>query len=356
MTLRRNRPLWLLAGLATPLLLLSACSSSGKTHPSVAASSSVAGTASSGAASSSVTGPASSGAATSSSALQPASGPASSAAPTSAASSTSACVGPWPCPAVVASVAALVPAADQSKTLTFALDPTYPPFSYYDTDGKTVIGLQADVGVAALRIAGIKFKVIGADFNGIVPGIQAAKYDMSSLNDTKARNAVVDFVDFYQSYTGLLVPNGNPQGLSINTLCGKAVAVQSTTQQMVQVAPSLSADCTKAGKAPLTLSSYTSGNDVDLALLSGRAVAALVEQANGAYIATQSQGKLQMVTGPTVAAHPIGLAVGKGSGLAPVLEAAIKQMMADGTYKQIFTKWNMQSLEISTVTINGATS
>ncbi|MCW3018600.1 MAG: extracellular solute-binding protein family 3, partial [Solirubrobacterales bacterium] len=46
----------------------------------------------------------------------------------------------------------------------------------------------------------------------------------------------------------------------------------------------------------------------------------------------------------------------KHSGMATPLLAALKQLMQNGTYTQILTKWGIQSGAISEAKLNGATS
>jgi polar amino acid transport system substrate-binding protein len=73
------------------------------------------------------------------------------------------------------------------------------------------------------------------------------------------------------------------------------------------------------------------------------------------YIVKQSNGQFQ-VTGQAFEVAPYGIALPKGNGMAKAVLAAVKQLIADGTYKQLLDKWGVQSGGITNPVINGATS
>src|SRR5581483_1293398 len=86
----------------------------------------------------------------------------------------------------VPKIAKLVPAKIRHKgTLKVASDATYAPMELIAKDGKTVIGVDADLAKALGTVMGLKLKVENATFSTIIPGIQSGKYDvgMSSFTD-----------------------------------------------------------------------------------------------------------------------------------------------------------------------------
>src|SRR6185436_20818502 len=103
-----------------------------------------------------------------------------------------------------AAAAALVPAAIKSKgTLRVAADATYPPNESIATDGKTVVGMDADLAKAIGGALGLKVAVVNGTFDSIIPGLASGKYDlgMSSFTDTKEREKTVDFVTYFTAGT-----------------------------------------------------------------------------------------------------------------------------------------------------------
>ncbi len=259
---------------------------------------------------------------------------------------------------VVRSVAAQVPATYKQKgTLTVAADATYAPNEFIAGDGKTVVGMDADLANAVASAMGLKARIVNATFDSIIPGIQANKFDlgMSSFTDTKARQKVVDFVTYFSAGTSFYVKaQGGPAINSLADLCGHTVAVERGTTQAVD-ATAQSAKCRKAGKPSVTVSVYPDQNGANLALSSGRAQVGMADSPVAAYIVKQSKGQFKL-SGKPYATAPYGIAIPKNSGLAKPVLAAVKALMANGTYKAILTKWGVSSGAITNPKINGAIS
>ena len=170
---------------------------------------------------------------------------------------------------------ALLPAAIRDKgVLSIASDPTYPPFEFYDTDNKTLIGWDADMGDAIGAVLGLKVEHVPATFDTILPGLQSGKYDlgMSTFSVTEERRKAVDFVPYLQGGTGLAVAPGNPAQLTVDaaSLCGKAVAAQKGSIQSLDILPVFSKKCTEAGNPAIDMQFFPTQNDANLALTSGR--------------------------------------------------------------------------------------
>jgi polar amino acid transport system substrate-binding protein len=121
--------------------------------------------------------------------------------------------------------ASLVPAAIKSAgTLTIAADATYPPNESLDTDGKTIIGMDVDLGAGIAAKLGLKATFTNVTFDQIIPGLAGGKYNlgMSSFTDTKEREAKVDFVTYYTAGTSVMVLKGNPAKIGgPDDLCGR---------------------------------------------------------------------------------------------------------------------------------------
>ena len=255
-------------------------------------------------------------------------------------------------------IAGQVPADIKSSgQLSVAADATYAPDEFIASDGKTVIGMDADLAKAIAEVMGLKATVVNAPFDSIIPGLAAGKYDlgMSSFTDTLDREKTVDFVTYATAGTGFYVnADGGPDIGSLADLCGHTVAAETGTTQ-VDDSKAQSQKCTAAGKPAVTVQALPDQNAVNLALSSGRAEVAMADQPVAAYAVKQSDGKFK-TSGTSYGNAPYGIAMSKDSGLAQPVLAAVKALMADGTYKQILDYWGLQGDEISNPTINGATS
>jgi polar amino acid transport system substrate-binding protein len=242
--------------------------------------------------------------------------------------------------------------------LNIATDASYAPNEYFDTDGKTIIGFDIDLGNAIAAKLGLKANFSNVTFDAIIPALAAGKYDLSlsSFTDTKAREATVDFVDYFNAGESLMVLAGNPKGVTGPdlSLCGLTIAVEKGTTEESEI-PALSTKCTTAGKKAITALSSDDQNGANLALTSGRADVGSADSPIAAYAVKQLAGKIQLA-GAIYETAPYGIAIPKTPGLAPAINAALVAMLADGSYKAVLDKWGDDAGAITTPVINGATS
>jgi polar amino acid transport system substrate-binding protein len=254
-----------------------------------------------------------------------------------------------------AAIAATVPAAVKSKgTIDVATDATYAPDEFIAPDGSTIVGMDADLATAITQVLGLKAKLINATFDTIIPGIQSGKYGMgaSSFTDTIARQKVVDFVDYFTAGEGFYVTSGSSLAFNgLTSLCGHTVAVESgTTEQSDAVAQGKK--CT-TGK--VTVLSFGNQSQANLAVSSGRADVGFADSQVAGYIVATSNGVFQN-SGTAFEVAPYGLALPKGNGMAAPVQAAVNELIGNGVYNQILTKWGVQSGAVTASVINGATS
>jgi polar amino acid transport system substrate-binding protein len=263
-------------------------------------------------------------------------------------------------PGAIPQVEALVPSAIKAKgTVTVAMDATYPPDESIASDGHTIIGMDADLGKALGAAMGIKWNLVNASFDTIIPGLQSGKYDvgLSSFGDTKAREKVVNFVTYFKAGEAFYVKAGSPTTItSMSSLCGKTISVESGTTEQAD-ATAQGKKCTVAGKPAVKVQVYGNQNEANLAVSSGRADAGFADSQVAAYIVKQSNGVFKL-SGPSFFVVPYGIAVSKTNGMATPTLAAVKAIMAEGIYNQILAKWGLTSggIPSGSVAVNGATS
>jgi polar amino acid transport system substrate-binding protein len=257
-----------------------------------------------------------------------------------------------------AAAAALVPAAIRAKgTLIVAADATYAPNESIASNGHTIIGMDPDLANAIGKALGLKITLTNETFDGIIPGIQSGKYDvgMSSFTDTKAREKVVDFVDYFKAGTSFYEnATGGPAVTGLASLCGLKVSVEKGTTEETD-ATNQSKKCTSAGKPAVSVDTYNDQNEANLAISSGHDQVGMADSPVAAYQVKKSNGQFKLVGTPYGVA-PYGIALPKGNGMAAAVLAALKGLIADGTYGKIMAKWGVQAGAITTPAINGATS
>jgi polar amino acid transport system substrate-binding protein len=255
-----------------------------------------------------------------------------------------------------ASLAAQVPAAIKSKgTLDVATEAQYAPNEFIAPDGHTVIGMDAELMEAIASTLGLKAKLINSDFETIIPGLAAGRYDLgiSSFTDTKEREKTVDFVDYFSAGISFYAKSSaNPGVSTVTDLCGKTVAAEKGTVE-AEEAEKQSKACTKEGKKAVSTLSFPGQNAVNLAVSSGRAELGMADSPVADYQVKKSEGAFKLI-GKEYEVAPYGIAIPKKSGMTtPVLEA-VKALIADGTYAKILDKWGLRSGAITAPKVNGA--
>jgi polar amino acid transport system substrate-binding protein len=204
---------------------------------------------------------------------------------------------------------------------------------------------------------GLKADVKNATFDSIIPGLASHKYDlgMSSFTDTKEREKTVDFVTYFSAGTSFYEKaQGGPPVTGLESLCGLTVAVEKGTTQQTD-STGQSKKCTKAGKKPVKVLTFPDQNGANLALSSGRAQVGMADSPVADYQVKKSNGQFKLVGKPYGTA-PYGIAIPKDTGMQKPVLAAVKKLMADGTYMKILQKWGIQAGAIDNPVINGAIS
>ncbi|MFF0817635.1 ABC transporter substrate-binding protein [Rhodococcus sp. NPDC003318] len=255
----------------------------------------------------------------------------------------------------VDSIAAQVPApVAQNGRLRIGVNVPYAPNEFKDENGN-IVGFDVDLMNAVAAVLGVRAEFIQADFDKIIPAVQAGTYDlgMSSFTDTLERQKSVDFVDYYLAGVQWAQQTGEP--VDPNNACGLRVGVQTTTYEDIDEVPAKSADCVAAGRPPIAKIKYDSQDDVSNALILGRVDAMSADSPVTAYAVKRSDGRLENA-GEQFDSAPYGWPVPKGSPLAPVLVQALQHLIDSGAYQQIADNWGVGSGTVTTAQINGATS
>ncbi|MFD4599402.1 ABC transporter substrate-binding protein [Streptomyces sp. NPDC058464] len=242
-----------------------------------------------------------------------------------------------------ASVTALVPDEFKNKAIKNAIYNNFPPEEFLE--GSTLVGIQPDIALAISEVMGVKLQntPVGS-FDSLIPGTVSGRYDMSTADFgvTAERLKQVDFVTQFKIGTGFAVKKGSSVTVSKATdLCGHSVGVVAGTYFIDQV-KTANKDCAKAGLKPIDLKTYPDDGARILAVTNGRVeITATAQDSMGYAIAGQNIPiELQkFVYAPLEQA----IVVPNGSKLGPAVEAAMKEIVKNGTYAKIMKKWGVEA-------------
>ena len=234
-----------------------------------------------------------------------------------------------------------------SGTLTIGSDTTYPPQEFIDTNTGNAVGFDVDVITAMAQKLGLKAKVHTANFNTILDDLSAKRYDVviSAITINSDRVQKADFVPYFLAGESLIVQKGNPMNLKcVPNLCGTKVGVQSGTVELDDLNAGSKA-CTAAGKPAIQLTVLADQTAVIQLLVNHRVDATYQDSPVSDYYIKQNPGQFD-IGGTVVNAAPEGVAIRKNdTSMLNAMRAAFSAIKSDGTYDNLFTKWQLNSAQ-----------
>ena len=221
--------------------------------------------------------------------------------------------------------------AASAQELTFAMEPSYPPFETTNEKGE-IIGFDVDVANAICKEIQATCKFKGEAFDALIPNLKAKRFDasISAIDITDARAKQVLFSDAYYDSTASYV-----------TLKGKAT-LESAKNVGVQNGTTFQ-QYTVAETKQYTTKAYASLQSAILDLKSGRIDMIFGDTAVLADMISK-EPEMQFV-GEKVAnkkyfGNGLGIAMHKSNKeLSEQLNKGLAAIKANGEYQKIYDKW-----------------
>lgn len=215
----------------------------------------------------------------------------------------------------------------------------YPPFNSVDKDGK-LVGFDIEIGDALCAAMKVKCEWVTSDWDGIIPALLAKKFDtiLASMSITEERKKKISFSGkYYNSPAKFVAMKDASLTISKEGLKGKTIGVQSSTTH----------ESFLRGEYDgiVELKTYGTQDEANLDLVSGRIDAVLADSIVMLDWLESDAGKAAEHIGPSFVEEKY---FGEGAGigvrqedneLREKLNAAIKQILANGTYKKINDKY-----------------
>ncbi|WP_413810634.1 ABC transporter substrate-binding protein [Streptomyces sp. OE57] len=255
---------------------------------------------------------------------------------------------------------AMVPEAyKKAGRIQVATNAPFAPFEMFSADGqKKLTGLEIDLGHVLGQRLGVPFEFSQQPFDGLLPGLQAKKYDvlMAALFDTAAREKSIDFVNYGRSGSVLLVRKGDPGDVkTLDDLCGKQAAAQTGAQQ-ISLLDQQTKKCVADGKKGVTVRTYPQFSDALLALKTSKTD--LIAGDLGALrYAAKRDTSVEAVEDPAAPngydPQSIGIGLPKGQ---PKFREAVRRALADliedGSYRKILDTYGVGNIAVDKPTVN----
>jgi octopine/nopaline transport system substrate-binding protein len=266
--------------------------------------------------------------------------------------------------ALMSSALAIGSAAAQAKkweAVKIATEGAYAPWNFTGAGGK-LEGFEIDLASELCGRMKVKCEVVAQDWDGIIPALQAKKYDaiMAGMNITEKRLEVIDFSQPYAATphgfgvmkdsplaklpgTGTTVsfekdPDGARKAIEAwkPLLKGKTVGVQGSTVNTQFVEKYL--------KGVVEVREYKTTEQHDLDLAAGRIDA--IFAGHGALVSTKEKPEFQdmAIVGTGLRGDVLGRGVAVGlrkqdAELKAMFDNAISSAVKDGTVEKLSQKW-----------------
>ncbi|MET9609536.1 ABC transporter substrate-binding protein [Streptomyces sp. NPDC006512] len=259
----------------------------------------------------------------------------------------------------VDAVAALLPAeVRKAGTVRVGGSVGSPPSAYYPNgQDKPPAGQDIDIAAAVAKVLGVKLERQDASFETILPALGSGKYDVGTGNFgvTAERLKTIDFVTYINDGQGFAVKTGNTtltgQVSDLTQLCGLTIGTGAGTT-FEKTLTARKGVCAEAGKKPYEVKVFSEPGAVTTALQQGRidvvmsTINGLRHQAAQPAAQTTFLGEYHRLD--------VGFAFKKDSPLTPAFQAAVNELIKDGTYARILKKWGTTASAIDASQINPA--
>ena len=220
-------------------------------------------------------------------------------------------------------------AVQKKGVLTVATSPDFPPFE--SLDGDQIVGIEVDIMEKIAEALGVEIKFEQMDFDSVLPGVQAGKFDvgMSGITITAEREKNADFTDPYFMAAQAIVVMEDSDITCKADLEGKSVSVQTGT--------TAESYCMENG---YDVQAFQANNDAASALTSGKVDAWVVDNEVAVALAAELDGAV--VLDEAMTSEPYAFAFAKGSDtLVAAFNDALKALIDDGTVEAIFEEYGV---------------
>jgi polar amino acid transport system substrate-binding protein len=239
-------------------------------------------------------------------------------------------------------------------TVIVGTDASYAPMSSFGADGRTIVGMEPELGRAIGLVLGVRVRFVDTDFTDILPSVTNGTLDlgMSAMTDTAARATTVDFVNYFSAGTAILVQRGNPAGISdLQSLCGHVVAVEAGTTQ-VDLLHRAQSSCT--GNR-IVVKTYGTNSDALLQLRTGRAGAVLNDLPPAVFLVNdpRTRSHFQLASNAQYEPGLYGIAVAKDQpALRDAIQGALARLLGSGDYADVLESWHVRDGAVDRVSVN----
>ena len=260
------------------------------------------------------------------------------------------------CVTAFAAGAQELPAAlKQRGTIIAAVIPNYPPLEMKNPQTGELTGFDIDLGNAIAAKLGVRMQWQETSFEQMLAAVRTGRVDiiLSGMSDLPARQETATFINYIRSGTQFFTQHSRAAEFPTReSLCGKTVGASRRTSLPAEIKAFSDANCVAQGRQEIRYVGTEGSADARTQLRQGRIDAAMQGSETLPYIMGLEPNTFALVGEPTRYTL-MGIATAKeAEELRQAIVGALKALIADGTYKQLLVKWQLQPSELTEITIN----
>jgi polar amino acid transport system substrate-binding protein len=226
-------------------------------------------------------------------------------------------------------------AIKEAGEIRIASSGAYPPFSMVNEKNE-VVGFDVAIGKAIAERLGVEPVITTTAWDGIIAGLLAGKYDtiIGSMSITPEREKAVDFVGpYYHAGRAIFVPEDSDIQ-AMEDLQGKTIGVTlgETHEKWAREQTDMEWE----------LKTYKGLPELLLELENDRIDAMVIDSIPGRVAIKKEDRPIRELELPGLEGGEVavGIAIRKDNPeLAAAMQAALDEMMQDGTYEEIAMEW-----------------
>ncbi len=226
---------------------------------------------------------------------------------------------------------------DDAKTLTLATSADFPPYEFIGDNGEYA-GIDIEVAQAIADKLGRELVVENMDFDSIIGAVSTGKVDMgmAGLTVTDERLESVDFSTSYAKGVQAVIVKEGSAITTVDDLYAEGatykVGVQLSTTGDIYFSGDIADELTTC-----TVEQYTTGADAIAALTTGKIDAVIIDNEPAKSFVAANDGLTILDTKYTEEDYAIAFA--KNSALTAEVNAALEELINDGTLQTIVDKY-----------------
>jgi polar amino acid transport system substrate-binding protein len=219
-------------------------------------------------------------------------------------------------------------------TLIMATNAEFPPYEYYE--GDEVVGIDAEIAAAIAEKLGLTLEIQDMAFDSIIPALTSGKADvgLAGMTVTEDRLQSVDFSDSYATGVQVIIVTEDSPITSADDLFGDGnytIGVQNATTGDLYC----TWDIEDEGLG--TVQRYNKGADAVQALITGKVDCVVIDNEPAKAFVAANEGLKILDT--EYVSEDYAIALAKDSDLTESVNAALNELIADGTVQSILDKY-----------------